>query len=106
MHPFSEAKLIDIAEGVIAEQDPLDHEEETGRKVLYPHFEVEQLGEVEKVMGRVGEYFRFSYTYTVEIIEEEFPDEPYKARYRRQIRIDDKGKVVAFGGRQLIEELD
>jgi hypothetical protein len=104
--PFSEAKLREIAETVIEQQDALDHEEATGKMALFVHHTVKQLHNLQLVEGRGGEYFKFTFEYEVEVIEEEFPDEPYRARYSRSIRINSQGGISAIGGRQLLEEYD
>jgi hypothetical protein len=105
MSPFTDAKLLAIAERTIEAQDQLDHEEETGHKVLHVHFNVESMESPLLTAGRQGDFYKFSFVYTVEVIEEEYPDEPYHASYSRQIRIDPSGNVLALGARVLIKNL-
>lgn len=104
--PFSESKLREIAENVIEQQDALDHEESTGKNVLFIHHQVRQLFDPQVAPGRDGEFYKFKYEYELEVIEEDFPDEPYRARYSRSVRINSKGAVSALGERTLLEELD
>jgi hypothetical protein len=105
MHTFTQAKLLAIADRCIEAQDALDHEEESGNKVLHVHFDVESMDEPQYTTGRQGDFYKFGFAYSVEVIEEQHPDEPFKARYRRMIRIDALGNVLAVGARVLVEML-
>jgi hypothetical protein len=106
MGQFTQEKLLAIADRCIESQDHLDHEEESGKKVLHVHFDVEDMEAPQYTTGRQGDFYKFAFTYTVEVIEEAHPDEPFKARYRRQIRIDALGNVLAVGARVLLAELE
>ncbi len=106
MSHFTQERLLAIAERCIEAQDTLDHEEETGRKVLHLHLQVEAMELPVLTTGRQGDFYKFAFAYAVEVIEEEFPDEPYKAAYQRQIRIDALGNVLAVGARVLREVRD
>jgi hypothetical protein len=106
MASFTQEKLLAVADRCIEAQDHLDHEEESGNKVLHVHFDVEDLEAPQYTTGRQGDFYKFAFTYTVEVIEEAYPDEPYKARYRRQVRIDALGNVLAVGARALVARLD
>ena len=91
---------------MIDQQDALDHEEQFGRKVLFVHHEIVQLWDPQAIAGKDGDFYKFKFEYDLEVVEEEYPDEPYKARFVRTVRINSKGVVTAFGARNLLAELD
>jgi hypothetical protein len=92
--------LTKIAEEAVRAEEELSHFEETGSNVVHFDFDIKRMEKPILYAGRSGDYYKFSFTYEVKVLDESNLTKEDEIRtFRRSLRLAPDGKVVAIGER-------
>lgn len=98
---FEPNTLRKIAEEVIGKDEERAHLEETGAELVHYDFELTKIDSAVLASGRTGDFYKFTFEYRLTVLDEQgllSPEDDVRL-FRRSVRLDLQGKVVAIGER-------
>ncbi len=98
---FDNNFLTSIAEGVVTKEEERSHLDETGMELVHFDFEILKVEPATFHSGRSGDFYKFAFEYKITSLDESrlLDKEDNVRHFRRALRIDTDGNVVAIGER-------